>query len=57
MSPKRVLGEPTAQGFDQVRTERRFGDGLADHTKAARESRAEAYRFLAKHLSPPDPVK
>jgi dipeptidyl aminopeptidase/acylaminoacyl peptidase len=26
-------------------------------TKAARASRAEAYRFLAKHLSPPNPVK
>ena len=26
-------------------------------TKFARESRAEAYRFLAKHLSPPEPVK
>jgi dipeptidyl aminopeptidase/acylaminoacyl peptidase len=26
-------------------------------TKPARESRAEAYRFLAKHLSPPNPVK
>jgi dipeptidyl aminopeptidase/acylaminoacyl peptidase len=26
-------------------------------TKFARESRAEAYRFLAKHLSPPSPVK
>jgi dipeptidyl aminopeptidase/acylaminoacyl peptidase len=26
-------------------------------TKFARESRAEAYRFLAKHLTPPDPVK
>jgi dipeptidyl aminopeptidase/acylaminoacyl peptidase len=26
-------------------------------TKLARESRAEAYRFLAKHLSPPNPVK
>jgi len=26
-------------------------------TKFARESRAEAYRFLAKHLSPPDPIK
>jgi dipeptidyl aminopeptidase/acylaminoacyl peptidase len=26
-------------------------------TKFARESRAEAYRFLAKHLSPPNPLK
>lgn len=26
-------------------------------TKYAKESRAEAYRFLAKHLSPPDPIK
>jgi dipeptidyl aminopeptidase/acylaminoacyl peptidase len=26
-------------------------------TKLARESRAEAYRFLAKHLKPPSPVK
>lgn len=26
-------------------------------TKFARDSRAEAYRFLAKHLSPPNPVK
>lgn len=26
-------------------------------TKLAKESRAEAYRFLAKSLSPPDPVK
>jgi dipeptidyl aminopeptidase/acylaminoacyl peptidase len=26
-------------------------------TKLAKESRAEAYRFLAKHLSPPEPVK
>jgi dipeptidyl aminopeptidase/acylaminoacyl peptidase len=26
-------------------------------TKLARESRAEVYRFLAKHLNPPDPVK
>jgi dipeptidyl aminopeptidase/acylaminoacyl peptidase len=26
-------------------------------TKFARESRAEAYRFLAKHLNPPDPIK
>jgi dipeptidyl aminopeptidase/acylaminoacyl peptidase len=26
-------------------------------TKLARESRAEAYRFLAKHLNPPNPVK
>src|SRR5437763_15511460 len=26
-------------------------------TKLARESRAEAYRFLAKYLSPPNPVK
>src|SRR5262245_46337293 len=26
-------------------------------TKFARESRAEAYRFLARHLSPPNPVK
>ena len=26
-------------------------------TKDARESRAEAYRFLAKHLNPPNPVK
>jgi dipeptidyl aminopeptidase/acylaminoacyl peptidase len=26
-------------------------------TKFARESRAEAYRFLAKHLTPPEPVK
>ena len=26
-------------------------------TKFARESRAEAYRFLAKYLNPPDPVK
>src|SRR5437773_2746872 len=26
-------------------------------TKFARESRAEAYRFLARHLSPPEPVK
>ena len=26
-------------------------------TKYARESRAEVYRFLAKHLSPPEPVK
>lgn len=26
-------------------------------TKLARESRAEVYRFLAKHLSPPNPVK
>jgi dipeptidyl aminopeptidase/acylaminoacyl peptidase len=26
-------------------------------TKFARESRAEAYRFLAKHLNPPNPVK
>jgi dipeptidyl aminopeptidase/acylaminoacyl peptidase len=26
-------------------------------TKFARESRAEVYRFLAKHLNPPDPVK
>jgi len=26
-------------------------------TKFARESRAEIYRFLAKHLSPPNPVK
>lgn len=26
-------------------------------TRLARESRAEAYRFLAKHLNPPDPVK
>jgi dipeptidyl aminopeptidase/acylaminoacyl peptidase len=26
-------------------------------TKFARESRAEIYRFLAKHLSPPEPVK
>ena len=26
-------------------------------TKFARESRAEVYRFLAKHLSPPEPVK
>jgi dipeptidyl aminopeptidase/acylaminoacyl peptidase len=26
-------------------------------TKLAKESRAEVYRFLAKHLSPPNPVK
>jgi dipeptidyl aminopeptidase/acylaminoacyl peptidase len=26
-------------------------------TKLARESRAEAYRFLARHLNPPDPIK
>jgi dipeptidyl aminopeptidase/acylaminoacyl peptidase len=26
-------------------------------TKFARASRAEAYRFLAKHLNPPDPIK
>jgi dipeptidyl aminopeptidase/acylaminoacyl peptidase len=26
-------------------------------TKFAKESRAEAYRFLAKHLNPPDPIK
>ena len=26
-------------------------------TKAAKESRAEVYRFLAKHLSPPNPIK
>jgi dipeptidyl aminopeptidase/acylaminoacyl peptidase len=26
-------------------------------TKFARDSRAEAYRFLAKHLNPPEPVK
>jgi dipeptidyl aminopeptidase/acylaminoacyl peptidase len=26
-------------------------------TRPAKESRAEIYRFLAKHLSPPDPVK
>ena len=26
-------------------------------TKFARESRAEAYRFLAKHLNPPNPIK
>ena len=26
-------------------------------TKFARESRAEAYRFLAKYLTPPNPVK
>ncbi len=26
-------------------------------TKFAKESRAEAYRFLAKYLSPPNPVK
>jgi dipeptidyl aminopeptidase/acylaminoacyl peptidase len=26
-------------------------------TKSARESRAEVYRFLAKHLNPPDPIK
>ncbi len=26
-------------------------------TKLAKESRAEAYRFLAKHLAPPSPVK
>ncbi len=26
-------------------------------TKLARESRAEVYRFLAKYLSPPNPVK
>lgn len=26
-------------------------------TKFARESRAEAYRFLAKHMNPPEPVK
>ena len=26
-------------------------------TKLAKESRAEAYRFLAKYLSPPEPVK
>ena len=26
-------------------------------TKFARESRAEVYRFLAKHLTPPDPIK
>ncbi len=26
-------------------------------TKFARESRAEAYRFLAKHLNPPNPVR
>jgi dienelactone hydrolase len=26
-------------------------------TKLAKESRAEIYRFLAKHLSPPNPVK
>src|SRR5262249_37040489 len=26
-------------------------------TRLARESRAEVYRFLAKHLSPPNPVK
>ena len=26
-------------------------------TKLARESRAEVYRFLAKHLNPPNPVK
>jgi dienelactone hydrolase len=26
-------------------------------TKAAKESRAEAYRFLAKYLNPPNPVK
>ncbi|HZY91023.1 MAG TPA: alpha/beta fold hydrolase [Gemmataceae bacterium] len=26
-------------------------------TRLAKESRAEVYRFLAKHLSPPDPVK
>jgi dipeptidyl aminopeptidase/acylaminoacyl peptidase len=26
-------------------------------TKFARESRAEAYRFLARHLNPPNPVK
>jgi dipeptidyl aminopeptidase/acylaminoacyl peptidase len=26
-------------------------------TKLARESRAEVYRFLARHLSPPNPVK
>ncbi len=26
-------------------------------TKSARESRAEVYRFLAKHLNPPNPVK
>ena len=26
-------------------------------TRFARESRAEAYRFLAKYLNPPNPVK
>ena len=26
-------------------------------TKSARESRAEVYRFLAKQLNPPNPVK
>ena len=26
-------------------------------TKYARESRAEVYRYLAKYLNPPDPVK
>jgi len=26
-------------------------------TKSARESRAEAYRFLARHLNPPNPMK
>lgn len=26
-------------------------------TKFARDSRAEAYRFLARHLSPPNPAK
>ena len=26
-------------------------------TKFAKESRAEVYRFLAKHLNPPDPIK
>ena len=26
-------------------------------TKLAKESRAEIYRFLAKHLGPPNPVK
>ena len=26
-------------------------------TKLAKESRADVYRFLAKHLNPPDPVK
>ncbi len=26
-------------------------------TKAAKEARAEVYRFLAKYLQPPNPVK